>query len=849
MRAAAFPCVGWWRGPSLHVTARFDSLQRTRLSGVKSWRDRPQPHQPFPKPRSLISSAFHCRLIIPASGPASAASDCGSVDDLFDGDEAGAVPEHAVSGQAQAPRPSPQDPLKRKFEGEEDEFDDFLAEGFAAIEDAKKPRIKLEADDAAPCPSRTELARKILRQTFGHDGFRPEQEAAISSILYGRNAMVVLPTGGGKSLCYQVPAIAFEELDRASGARRGHGITIVVSPLLSLIRDQVEVLKRKGIPVDSLDSTKTWGQQKEINAKMRNGTLRLLYCPPERLINQNFIKCLKDVAGGVRLVAVDEAHCIFEWGHQFRPDYLKVARFIQEVKAERAICLTATATTNVIHDICKDFNIAKTDVFRTALYRPNLRLLARPVECASDKLEELLSFLEEHKGPTLIYVTTRRQTVQLAKELVNAGLCALPFHAGMQTEDKEATQDKFMADEVDIVVATIAFGMGIDKPNIRNVVNYGIPGSVEEYSQQVGRAGRDGKPSTCMFYLCPEDEGIRSSLAYGGTPTRDDVVSVLQNIFDDEVTALPVEGIFRRNHYAQMTEYDICASPLSIIYGMLEMRFGLIRATTSEYGEYKFDAQTEYDVATILKDQSPAAQAIIRFSKPVGGSIYSIDVRTAARILNLNRRAIVRKINELHDKGLINLVVSGQENRYQVTSKKLPQTPAEIGTLADEIFAGLKGRESDAVHRIEQVIGLVTGKQCFAYALALHFGMNLPGDKKRCGHCGFCETGVAVVMPEAPPRAPVDLNLLMETLGVIPDRDDPLFLTRVAFGIFTPRTIRIKISKNRVFGSLVGHNFNAVLDEFTQVCSQEGGKSSSVKREHSTPSINEEPTSSAYSGR
>ncbi|KAL8367185.1 hypothetical protein RB599_010269 [Gaeumannomyces hyphopodioides] len=133
--------------------------------------------------------------------------------------------------------------------------------------------------------------------------------------------------------------------------------------------------------------------------------------------------------------------------------------------------------------------------------------------------------------------------------------------------------------------------------------------------------------------------------------------------------------------------------------------------------------------------------------------------------------------------------------------------------------------------------------------LPLHFGVNLPGDKKRCGHCGFCETGVAVVMPEAPPRAPVDLNPLMETLGVIPDHDDPFFLTRVAFGIFTPRVIRIKISKNRVFGSLVGHNFNAVLDEFTQVCSQEGGKSSSVKREHSAPSINEEPTSSAYSGR
>ncbi|KAL8376615.1 hypothetical protein RB595_007631 [Gaeumannomyces hyphopodioides] len=662
MRAAAFPCVGWWRGPSLYVTARFDSLQRTRLSGVKSWRDRPQPHQPFPRPRSLISSAFHCRLIIPASGPASAASDCGSVDDLFDGDEAGAVPEHAVSGQAQASRPSPQDPLKRKFEGEEDEFDDFLAEGFAAIEDAKKPRIKLEADDAAPCPFRTELARKILRETFGHDEFRLEQEAAISTILHGRNTMVVMPTGGGKSLCYQVPAIAFEELDRASGAARPvcPGITIIVSPLLALMREQVGVLKRKGIAVDSLDSTKTWEQQKDISIKMRNGTLRLLYCSPEKLIHEGFIKNLKDVAGGIRLVAVDEAHCISDWGHRFRPDYLKIARFVQEVKAERVICLTATATTNVIDDVCKDFNIAKTDVFRTAPYRPNLRLLVRPVERAKDKLDELLAFLKEHKGPTVVYVTTQKQTVMLSEELVKAGLRAVPFHARMKTEDKDANQDKFMAEEVDIIVATIAFGMGIDKPNIRNVVHYGIPGSVEEYSQQVGRAGRDGKPSNCMFYLCPEDLDTRSVLCYGDTPSRNAVVLVLQNIFDDEVTALPVEGTFKRSHYTQTNKYGICDIPLRITYAMLELRFGLIRAITPEYGLYKFDPQSEYD-ATILKDESPTAQAIIKFSKPAGGGIYSMDVQTASRILNLSREEIIKKIEELHGKGLIKLKVSGSK--------------------------------------------------------------------------------------------------------------------------------------------------------------------------------------------
>ncbi|KAL8399697.1 hypothetical protein RB594_000194 [Gaeumannomyces avenae] len=778
-------------------------------------------------------------------------SDYGSGDDLFDGDEAGAVLEHTASSQIQPANTSPQAPLKRKFEDEEDEFDNLMTEGFSAIEDVKKPRIKREADNEPPCPRRTELAREILRQTFGYGGFRLEQEAAISCVLSGRNAMVVMPTGGGKSLCYQVPAIAFAELDSADGSVRpgGHGITIIVSPLLALMRDQVEVLKRKGVAAESIDSTKTWEQQQEISAKMRNGTLRLLYCAPERLNNEGFIENLKHVAGGIRLVAVDEAHCISEWGHQFRPDYLKVARFVQEVKAERAICLTATATTKVIDDVCKAFDIAKTDVFRTAPYRPNLRLLAKPVKLADDKLDQLLSFLMGHKGPTLVYVTAQSQTEALAQKLVKAGFRAVPFHAGMKTEDKEANQDKFMADKVDIVVATIAFGMGIDKPNIRNVVHYGIPGSVEEYSQQVGRAGRDGKPSSCMFYLCPEDLDVRSVLAYGDTPTRKALGSVLQNIFDDEVTALPVDGVFKRSQYAQTNEYDIRANPLSIVYAMLELRFKLIRAITPEYGQYKFTTQTTYD-ATISNDKSPAAQAIVQFSsKPQRGKNYTMDVQTAARALNINRQEIIRKLNELHDRGFIKLTASGVENRYRVISKNLPRTPDQINTLADEIFADLKQREVDAVQRIDQVIGLVTGEQCFAHALSLHFDMDLPDDKKSCGHCGYCETGVAVVMPVAPPRPPVGVDLLMEILDAIPDRDDPLLLTKIAFGITTPRVTRMRISRNRFFGSLTGHNFNDVLNEFTQICSQAGGKTSSIKRESSTPTIKKEPTSSAYSAR
>ncbi|EJT68909.1 hypothetical protein GGTG_13502 [Gaeumannomyces tritici R3-111a-1] len=235
-------------------------------------------------------------------------------------------------------------------------------------------------------------------------------------------------------------------------------------------------------------------------------------------------------------------------------------------------------------------------------------------------------------------------------------------------------------------------------------------------------------------------------------------------------------------------------------------------------------------------------------SEQAKGGVYSMDVKAAAGAPNLTLRDIINKLDELHGRRIIRLAASGLENRYQVMSIKLPRTPGEIDTLAGEIFATLKQYEADAVQRVDQVIGVVTGEQCFSYALASYFGMGLPGSKKRCGHCSWCETGVAVVMPEALPRDPVDLDLIMEILNTIPDRDDLLLLTKIAFGITSPRIMRMRANRNHVFGSLVGHDFGAVLDEFTKVCSQEGGKGSTVKREPSTLAIKKEPMSSAQSG-
>ncbi|PNH27327.1 hypothetical protein BJF96_g9373 [Verticillium dahliae] len=381
------------------------------------------------------------------------ADDYDSGDDLFDG-----VNEDALLQSSQV-----QTSAKRPLNESDG---NAVSRGPSDDKPSKRPRIgNSYTEDGSSSSSKLALATSILKDKFGYPAFRHEQAAAIARILHGENSLVVFPTGAGKSLCYQIPAIAFEAMDRETGDREegDSGVTIIVSPLIALMKDQVDALRRRGIAAECIDSTKSWEQIQDINAALRSGKLRMIYCAPERLNNEMFVENMKYVRGGVRLLAVDEAHCISEWGHSFRPDYLKVARFVDEIKAEKVICLTATATPVVADDICNAFSISKDGVFRTSPYRPNFRLEAVAISKQEEKRDLLVAYLKKHKGSTLVYVTQQRQAEDLALELRKQGFKVQAFHAGMKTEEKTRIQDAFMASKVDIVVATIAFGMGIDK--------------------------------------------------------------------------------------------------------------------------------------------------------------------------------------------------------------------------------------------------------------------------------------------------------------------------------------------------------------------------------------------------
>ncbi|KAI5200943.1 DNA repair protein [Aureobasidium subglaciale] len=741
-------------------------------------------------------------------------------DDLFDELDADALISASQQSQSTPFQPKasfavpPTPTLKRPLP--EDDEEDFSGDDMfndPSIEEiwtsSQKERRNVEQPPADK-PEHIALVRSLLREKFGYPGFRGEQEKIILSVMRGENTLAIFPTGAGKSLCYQIPAIAFPLMDELSGNKRPHGagITIVVSPLIALMKDQTDSLKRRGIAADCLDSTKTYEQHQQIHADIHAGCLRLLYVSPEKLSNEAFVASMKHVAGGVRLVAVDEAHCISEWGHSFRPSFLLVSRFVAEVKAERVICLTATATPKVAEDVRAAFGILERNEFRTSPYRSNLRLEAVATESQEAKLPLLFKWLREHPGSAIVYVTLQQQAEELCKTLRKHSFNAAFYHAGMKVEEKAAVQDSFMADEIRIVVATIAFGMGIDKSDIRGVIHLDLASTVEEYSQQIGRAGRDGDPAYCILFVSHSDIYLRQNFALGDLPSRNSLLQFLKDVFGRERIPDAEGEVIKLAHRELSTLYDIRLSPLGVTFAALELRFGLLRAITPEYTSYQFEDKGRYH-ATASSDHSPEARAIYSMSTKAVKN-FTFDMNAATRT-GLIRADLIRKLDSWNALGVIMLKTSGVMNRYRILNP-LPTANEDVQALADDLHADMARREQDALGRIDQMIGLVTGEGCFAFGLAQHFGMGLPDNKRSCGHCTYCAWGESPSLPPKP-APPVNVDGIRKILAICP-HDDPRLLARVAFGIKSPRITQLKLDKSPVFESLADHEFSTLVREF-----------------------------------
>ena len=419
-------------------------------------------------------------------------------------------------------------------------------------------------------------ANKVLKSVFGYDDFRGPQADIISNVMENRNTMVLMPTGGGKSLCYQIPAILKK------------GTTIVISPLLALMRDQVSALRQAGVSAAQISSAVSYNEIRNTENAVLSGKMDLLYVAPERFTSEGFIEFLKKA--NISLFAIDEAHCVSQWGHDFRPDYLEVGRICAQFDVPR-IALTATADEITRRDMADRLFMKDADVFISSYDRANLTYIVTEKD---EPKKQLLKFLSEHKNKSgIVYCLSRTKVDETALFLRSKGYNALPYHAGMDQRDKEGNQDKFIQSDNTIMVATIAFGMGIDKPDVRFVAHIDLPSSLESYYQETGRAGRDGLPSTVWMTYGLQDVVQRRKMIEGNDGTADfkllssrKLNSLIGYCESPECRRAVVLRYFGEAHAGNCGNCDRCLQPVATYDGTTDARklLSAVKRTGERFG-------------------------------------------------------------------------------------------------------------------------------------------------------------------------------------------------------------------------------------------------------------------------
>ncbi len=648
------------------------------------------------------------------------------------------------------------------------------------------------------------MIEQTLKQVFGYDDFRPGQRPVIEAITAGRSAAAIFPTGSGKSLCYQLPALHLPQL------------TLVISPLLALMQDQLAFLARHGIAAASIDSGQSREEAAAVMEGVKRGEIRILMISVERLKNERFRAFIRRVP--ISLLVVDEAHCISEWGHNFRPDYLKLPHYRHEFGIPQVLLLTATATPRVIADMRERFDIAEDDVTATGFYRPNLNLDVAPVPAAA-RARRLVEWLRPRLGveppqPTIVYVTLQQTAERLAAYLSKAGLAATAYHAGLDGETRERIQRDFMAGHTPCIVATIAFGMGIDKADIRNVVHYDLPKSVENYSQEIGRAGRDGQPSDCLMLAGRDHVNVLENFVYGDTPEPHGIRLVIDELIEAAGTGRQWELVL--NSLSQRS--DIRPLPLKTLLVQLELR-GIIAPRYSYFAEYRFRLHDAPEVlASRFEGERGAFVQAILDASPRARTWFTLDFAALERLgdergLNVERARVITALDYFVAQGWMVLESKQMTEVYDVLRADLDPV-----ALTNELHAYFGDKERAEIERLHAMLALFESAVCLSRRLAEWFGDTRAPE--HCGHCSACLGHVARLPAPAPldPLASETLERLAgelvqqlhaegQTTPLTPD-----LLARFLCGLTGPLLTRLKARRLAGFGALEAYRYAEVRD-------------------------------------